>query len=135
MSSHCGSEEVFIEYWASKDGFEKLDLKNAETPCYVVSEERLEQNLKILDAVQKKTGAKILAALKCFSMYSVFPLIKKYLAGTEVSSVNEARLGHEEFGKETHVFSPSYADNNVHEYIKYGNHLSLIHISEPTRPY
>ena len=130
MSNHCGSEEVFIEYWASGEGFEKLDLKNLETPCYVVSEERLEQNLKVLDEVQKKTGAKILAALKCFSMYSVFPLMRKYLAGTEVSSVNEARLGHEEFGKETHVFSPSYAENNIKDYIKYGNHISFNSFSQ-----
>ena len=119
----CNSGEKFIEYWGSDEGFQKINLKNLETPCYIVSEDRLEYNLRILDKVQKKTGVKILMALKCFSMYSVFPLIKKYLAGTEVSSVNEARLGHEEYGKETHVFSPSYTDNNIKEYIKYGDHL------------
>ena len=121
--SNCSPEEKFIEPWVNEEGFQKLDLNKLETPCYIVSEDKLEQNLKILDKVQKKTGVKILAALKCFSMYSFFPLMKKYLAGTEASSVNEARLGHTELGKETHAFSPSYTDENIQEYIRYSDHL------------
>jgi carboxynorspermidine decarboxylase len=56
-------------------------------------------------------------------MFSVFPLAKKYFAGSEASSVNEARLGKEKFGKETHVFSPSYTEKNIKDYMKYADHL------------
>jgi len=130
---HCNPEERLVEPWVNEKGFKNLNLKNIETPCYVISEGNLEHNLKILEKIQKDLGVKILIALKCFSMYSVFPLIRKYLAGTEVSSVNEARLGYEEFGKENHVFSPSYTDKNIREYIKYGNHISFNSFSQWNR--
>src|SRR5437762_482740 len=102
----------FIEPWIDPTGWDIQDFDNLHTPCYVVSENRLEQNLKILKNVQERTDCKILMALKSFSMFSTFPIIKDYLAGSEASSVNEARLGHEEFGKEMHSFSPSYTEEN-----------------------
>ncbi len=117
------NKEKFIEPWIDTSGWKAEDFAKVQTPCYVVSESHLEKNLKILADVQKRTGAKILIAIKGFSMYSVFPLIKKYLAGAEASSVNEARLCKEEFGKEVHTFSPSYTTMNIKEYIKYSNHL------------
>ncbi len=116
-------ENIFIEPWIETTGWDKVDFSKVETPSYVVSLEKLENNLKILKGVEEKTGAHILMALKGFSMFSTFPLIKKYLSGSEASSVNEARLGYKEFGKETHVFSPSYTDENIREYIKYADHL------------
>ncbi|MCX6754093.1 MAG: carboxynorspermidine decarboxylase [Candidatus Nomurabacteria bacterium] len=116
-------ENIFIEPWIETEGWDKIDFSKIETPSYVVSLEKLENNLKILKGVEEKTGAHILMALKGFSMFSTFPLIKKYLRGSEASSVNEVRLGCEEFGKETHVFSPSYTDENIKEYIKYADHL------------
>ena len=117
------TENIFIEPWIETEGWDKVDFSKIETPSYVVSLEKLENNLKILKGVEEKTGAHILMALKGFSMFSTFPLIKKYLSGSEASSVNEAKLGCEEFGKETHVFSPSYTEENIKEYIKYADHL------------
>ncbi|MFA6354907.1 MAG: carboxynorspermidine decarboxylase [Candidatus Paceibacterota bacterium] len=117
------TKNIFIEPWIEMEGWDKVDFSKVETPSYVVSLEKLENNLKILKQVEEKTGAHILMALKGFSMFSTFPLIKKYLSGSEASSVNEARLGCKEFGKETHVFSPSYTDENIKEYIKYADHL------------
>ena len=72
--------------------------KIKKTPCYVVDLGLLEENLKILDDIQKRTGCSIILALKGFSMFSTFPLVKKYLSGVTASSLDEARLGHEEFG-------------------------------------
>jgi len=117
------TENIFIEPWIEEEGWNMDDFKNIETPCYVVSLSKLEKNLEILDKVQKESGCKILIALKGFSMWNTFPLIKKYLFGSEASSVNEARLGYEKFGKNVHVFSPSYTDKNIKEYMKYANHL------------
>ncbi len=75
------------------------------TPCYVVDEGLLEKNLKILNGVMERTGCKIVLAQKAFSMYSMYPLIAKYLSGVTASGLFEARLGYEEMGKENHVFS------------------------------
>ena len=59
-----------------------FDLSNVPTPCYVLDEARLIQNLAVLDAVQERTGCKIIMALKGFAMFSVFPLIREHLRGS-----------------------------------------------------
>ena len=117
------TENIFIEPWIETEGWDKVDFSKIEAPTYLISLEKLEKNLKILNRVEKITGARILMALKGFSMYSTFPIIKRYLSGSEASSVNEARLGYEKFGKEMHVFSPSYTDKNIIEYMRYSDHL------------
>ena len=117
------SENIFIEPWVKEEDWDEKVFSNIHTPSYVVSIEKLENNLKILNQVEKRTGAHILMALKGFSMFSTFYLAKKYISGSEASSVDEARLGYEEFGKENHVFSPSYTEENIKQYIKYADHL------------
>ena len=97
------------------------------TPCYVIQEEQLRQNLEILKSVMDRTGCKILLAQKAFSMYEVYPLIAQYLSGTTASGLYEARLGAEEmgipFGKETHIFSPAYKEEEFEEILTYCDHI------------
>ena len=83
------------------------------TPSYLVYEELLEKNLRILTELAKDTGAKVLLAQKCFSMYHYYPLIGRYLSGTTASGIYEARLSQEEMGKENHVFKPAYEENEI----------------------
>lgn len=73
--------------------------ESCPTPCYVVDERLLENNLKILHSVQERTECRILLALKGFSMFSTFPLVSKYLKGITASSLFEARLGYEKWEK------------------------------------
>jgi carboxynorspermidine decarboxylase len=100
-----------------------IDVTNIPTPCYIVDEAALERNLKILDSVQKRTGCKILMALKGFAMFSVFPLTRRYLHGVAASSLDEARLGFEEFGKEVHLFAPAYRESELDELLAYSDHV------------
>jgi len=93
------------------------------TPCYIVDEELIEKNLKILNGVMERTGAKIVLAQKAFSMTTMYPLIGKYLSGTTASGLFEARLGHEEMGKENHVFAPAYRDDEIDEIISICDHI------------
>lgn len=97
------------------------------TPCYVIQEEQLRQNLEILKGVIDRTGCKILLAQKAFSMYEVYPLIAQYLSGTTASGLYEAKLGAEEmgipFGKETHIFSPAYKEEEFEEILTYCDHI------------
>ncbi|PAE07848.1 carboxynorspermidine decarboxylase [Terribacillus saccharophilus] len=93
------------------------------TPCYVVDEDLIEKNLKILNGVMQRTGAKIVLAQKAFSMTTMYPLIGKYLSGTTASGLFEARLGYEEMGKENHVFAPAYREDEIDEIISICDHI------------
>lgn len=117
------TQQIFTEFWADGEGFREVDYSSIETPCYLLSLKNLEKNLRILQRVEKTAGCKILLALKSFAMFSVFPVMQGYVSGTEASSPHEARLGHEEFGGETHVFSPSYTAKNIAAYLRYADHL------------
>lgn len=98
-------------------------LELAPSPAYVVDLGRLRHNLAILDEVQKRSGAKILLALKAFSMWSVFPIIRETLQGVCASSPWEARLGREEFGREVHSFSAAFKESDVVDLLETSNHL------------
>lgn len=94
------------------------------TPCYVIEEQRLRENGRILAAVSKNTGCRILLAQKAFSNYDFYPLLSDFLAGTEASGLYEARLGAEEMpGKEVHVFCGAYRTEEFDELLKYADHI------------
>lgn len=95
--------------------------KTIRTPYFLVDEARLLKNLSCLKSVMERTGCKILLAQKAFSMFSCYPLIREYLSGTTASGLYEARLGYEEFGKETHVFSPAYREDEFDELLSYAD--------------
>lgn len=83
-----------------------MKLHQLPTPVYVIDEDKLTENLKILRSVEQNTGCKILLAQKAFSAFCEYPLIGQYISGTTASGLYEARLGKEEMGKENHVFLP-----------------------------
>ncbi len=105
-------------------------LFSVETPCYVIDEKRLEENLINLADVAKQAGCKILLAQKAFSMFAVYPLIGKYLAGTTASGLFEAKLGHEEMGKETHIYSAAYPEKDFDEILTLCDHISFNSFSQ-----
>lgn len=100
-----------------------FDPSKMKTPYYIVDEALVRKNLEVLRRVKKETGCKILLAQKAFSMFSMYPLIAEYLDGTTASGLYEARLGCEKFGKETHVFSPAYTDDDIQELLQYADHF------------
>lgn len=103
--------------------FFNFDARRVPSPCFVVDEAAVERNLQILNRVQRESGAKVLAALKAFSMWSLAPLVSKYLSGTCASGLHEARLGREEYGGEVHVFSAAYTEHDLAEILKIADHV------------
>jgi carboxynorspermidine decarboxylase len=97
--------------------------KNLNTPCYVCEEALLEKNLKTLLHVKEKSGAKILLALKGFAFYHLEPLVSKYLDGCCASGLWEAKLSNEEFGGETHTYSPAYEEDDIDEILDLSKHI------------
>ncbi len=100
-----------------------MDFSKFPTPCFVVDEGLLTQNLEILKAVSDHSGAKILLAQKAFSMFSLYPLISQYLSGTTASGLYEAKLGREQFVGEVHVFSPAYLPQEFDELLQTADHI------------
>lgn len=100
-----------------------LDTNNIITPCYIIDETKLRRNLEILHGVEQRTGAKILLAQKAFSCYHFYPLIGQYISGTACSGLYEAKLGYECMGKENHVFSAAYREEEIDEIISYCGHI------------
>lgn len=99
-------------------------IKALKTPCYVIDEKRLQHNAEVILSVMSHTGCKILLAQKAFSNYDFYPLLSRYLAGTEASGLYEARLGKEEMPEgEVHVFCAAYRDDEFDELLKYADHI------------
>lgn len=93
------------------------------TPCYVIDERRLVQNLEALANVMERSGCRILLAQKAFAMHSLYPLISRYLCGTAASGLFEARLGSRLFGGETHVYAPAYKEADIDELTRICGHI------------
>ena len=107
-----------------------MRIQDVPTPCYVVDEAKLIRNLELLKKVQEEAGCRILLAQKAFSMFYEYPLIGQYLAGTTASGLYEARLGREEMGKENHVFSPGYREQEMDEIVSVCDHVILNSFSQ-----
>lgn len=115
-----GHNEIAL---AAKNALETFDPARVPSPCFVVDKLAVERNLKILHRVQRESGAKVLAALKAFSLWRLAPLVAKYLSGTCASGLHEARLGREEYGGEVHVFSAAYTEQDLREILKLADHV------------
>ncbi|WP_444926497.1 carboxynorspermidine decarboxylase [Microbulbifer sp. TRSA002] len=110
------------------DYFGSFDPYRVPSPCFVIDEIALRNNLALLADVQERSGAKVLAALKAFSMFSTGPIVAEYLSGTCASGLHEAKLGFEEYGgrdkgKEVHVFSAAYKDEELREILQFAHHV------------
>jgi len=104
-----------------------------KTPYYLIDETKLKKNLEIVRQVQAVSGAKSLLALKCFSTWCVFDLMRPYLAGTTSSSLFEARLGYEKFGKEVHAYSVGFSKSDIKAVRKFADKVIFNSISQLNR--
>ena len=107
----------------SDNPFLKFDTQRVPSPCFVVDRACIEANLQILKYVADQSGARVLSALKAFSMWNLAPLVSQYLHGTCASGVHEARLGHEFYDGEVHVFSAAYSRADMEELLPIADHL------------
>ncbi len=102
-----------------------INYSKVPSPAFVLEEERLVRNLKLIAGVQEKTGISIILALKGFAMWRTFPLVAQYLKGATASSLHEARLIFEEMGKKAHTYSPAYLPDDFEELMRYSSHITF----------
>jgi carboxynorspermidine decarboxylase len=95
------------------------------SPCYVLDEAALRRNLQLIDSVQQAAGVTIILALKGFSMFSAFPLVRQYLSGATASSLNEVKLVNEYMGVKAHAYVPAYRDQDFAEICSRSSHVTF----------
>ncbi|SCZ64742.1 carboxynorspermidine decarboxylase [Epibacterium ulvae] len=107
----------------STQSFARFDLTRVPSPCFVVDEVAVERNLRILNDVANQSGARILLALKAFSMFALASLVDRYLTGTCASGLYEARLGAEKFNGEVTTYCAGFKPDDLPDILRYSDHL------------
>jgi carboxynorspermidine decarboxylase len=107
-----------------------IDFKKIPSPCYVIDESLLRNNLQLIKKVKEAAGVDILVSFKAFSNWGVFPIFKEYGFGASASSLNEARLAFEELGVKAHTYSPAYEEKTIADILKYSSHISFNSINQ-----
>jgi carboxynorspermidine decarboxylase len=102
-----------------------IDYTKIPSPCYVIDEERFRKNLALIKHVSDESGAEIILAFKGFAMWGVFPVLREYISGAAVSSLDEARLCFEEIGSVAHTYSPVYKSGDFQSIMKYSSHITF----------
>lgn len=95
------------------------------SPCFVIDERLLRQNLDTIAQVSRRAGVEIIMAFKAFAMWKVFPIIKEYVAHTTASSLAEARLSVDKFGNKAHLYAPAYTDGEFDELVECSTHITF----------
>lgn len=108
----------------------ELQYPTINSPAYVLEESLLIKNLTLLQRVQQEANVEIICALKGFSFYHVFPLVRQYLAGATASSLHEARLAFEEMGEKCHAYTPAYLAKEFEEFMQYASHMTFNSINQ-----
>ena len=98
--------------------FAQFDLGRVPSPCFVVDEEAVRRNLVVLKDIADRSGAKVLLALKAFSMWAVADLVAEHLHGTCASGLWEARLAREHYKGELTTYSPAYRADDLPEILR-----------------
>ncbi|MBD3271917.1 MAG: carboxynorspermidine decarboxylase [Elusimicrobia bacterium] len=104
-----------------------------KTPYYLIDEKKVLKNLKRIKTLRTLSGAQSVLALKCFATWALFDFMRPYIDGTTSSSLYEARLGYEKFGKEVHAYSVAFADEDIGTLKKISSKIIFNSISQLER--
>lgn len=103
---------------AGPGAFARFDLNRVPSPCFVVDEVAMRRNLALLKDVGDRAGAKVLLALKAFSMWSLADVVGEYLDGVCASGLWEARLAREHYRGHLTTYSPAYKREDLAEILR-----------------
>lgn len=103
--------------------FARFDLNRVPSPAFVVDEVAIRRNLAILADIKARSGAKILSAMKAFSMWTLAPVIGEYLDGVCTSGLWEARLAHEKYSGEIATYCAGYKEADMTEIVAISDHV------------
>ena len=101
-----------------------------QTPYYIVYEDKLRRNLKLIKDVENRAGIKIIMAFKANALWKTFPIIKEYCLSSTASSLNEMKLSLEFLGKDVHTYCPVYTENTFPEFLAGSSHITFNSLSQ-----
>lgn len=99
--------------------------KEIDRPMYILEEEKLRRNLRVISDVAKRTNTEIILAFKAYALWKTFHIFREYISSTTASSLAEARLAVDKFGNKAHTFAPAYTDYEIEEIAKCSSHLTF----------
>ena len=103
--------------------FAHFDLNRVSSPAFVVDEVAVRRNLAVLKDVRDRGNARVLLALKAFSMWSLADVVGEYLDGVCASGLWEARLAREFYKGELTTYSPAYKAEDLPEILRLSDHV------------
>lgn len=117
--------------------FAQFDLNRVPSPAFVVDAAAVRRNLAVLKDVRDRSGIKMLAALKAFSMWALGPTVATYLDGVCASGLYEARLGREEYAPggagEVATYCAGYKAEDLPEICALSDHVIFNSPGQHTR--
>lgn len=96
-----------------------------QTPYYIVYEEKLERNLRLLKEVERRANVKIIMAFKANALWKTFPIIKRYFTSSTASSLNEMQLSLDYLGNDVHAYCPVYTDESFPKFLNGCSHITF----------
>ena len=102
-----------------------IDLNAIPSPCYVMEEKLLRNNLALIKRVKEEAGVNIILAFKAFALWKSFPIVREYIPYSTASSKFEAQLAFEEMGSPAHTYSPAYTEADFPAILKYSSHITF----------
>lgn len=103
------------------------------SPCYIVEETKLLDNLRLIEDISKRADVEIILALKAFANWKLFPIINRYVRHTTASSLYEARLSADYFGGLTYSYSPAYETDTFNDLLACSEHVTFNSLSQYER--
>jgi len=103
--------------------FAHFDLSRVDSPAFVVDKAAIRRNLAILADIKQRSGAKVLLAMKAFSMWSLADLVGDYLDGACTSGLWEARLAAEHYRGEIATYCAGYKAGDLPEIARLSDHI------------
>ncbi len=110
-----------------------MQAKDIPTPFYIVYEDRIERNLRLISDVSRRAGVKIIMAFKANALWKTFPIVARYCKAFTASSLNELRLGLEYLGPDAHSYCPAYTDETIGEYLEGSTHITFNSLNQWNR--
>ena len=112
-----------------------IDFNVIPSPCYVMEEKLLRNNLSLIKSVKERAGVNIILAFKAFALWKSFPIVREYIPYSTASSKFEAQLAFEEMGSPAHTYSPAYTEADFPAILKYSSHITFNSLSQFERFY
>lgn len=102
-----------------------MTLSEIKTPFYIVYEDRLRANLRLIKKVSLDANVNIIMAFKANALWKTFPIVKEYVSASTASSLNEMRLSLDFLGNDVHTYCPVYTEETFPKFLEGSSHITF----------